>query len=436
MKEKKSKLQLISNKISKCTKAISLNALLTYGCNFSCKHCYLSPERNNKTSNSLISLEEWKIILKKFHDAGTIYLRLSGGEPTTYLFFSELYSFAWDLGYKIELATNGYLLHKFFNLFENKKPFLITFSLYGLSDETYSKFCNIKSGGYNNLYNSILFCKTHDIPFKITYVLTNYNARDMNTVYKMAQSEGWEINCLRNMQNDTAGNAAPSDYNATVNDIIRSYQIFGDFNRKINHFKDMVWDDKYKTCFAGSTSFNVNPSGELYLCSSCFNIKFSIDEDINKTLFEINNARRANIEKTNKCSFCNLKDWCGLCSPIFNEKVQVGNLEDYCNQQKFIFNKLRSVFIMYYKLKYDYEFSEIEGEYIVTPKNGETTTKAMVVNVTTYLILKELQEKHTISEIVKILKSFYQVETDRLFADIENVIDELKTADLIEEYAA
>ena len=89
---------------------------------------------------------------------------------------------------------------------------------------------------------------------------------------------------------------------------------------------------------------------------------------------------------------------------------------------------------MYYKLRYAYEFSDVEGEYIITPKNGEVTTKAMVANATTYFILKKLQEKCTISDIVNVLKGSYQVDEDNLYTDIENVIDELKTADLIEEY--
>lgn len=434
----KNKLQLISNKICNGIKPISLNILLTYNCNFSCKHCYISPEREkDNIINNIqipITLEKWKFILKEFYEAGTIYLRISGGEPTIYPYFIDLYNFAWDLGYKIEIATNGYLLYKYYDLLKSKKPFLITFSLYGISDETYSKFCHIERNGFTNLHNSILFCKNHDVSYRITYVLTKYNALEMDKIYKFGINENWDLNCLRTMQNDTKGNANPSQYNATVDEIVRSYRIFGDVRKKLNHFRNLVWNNGYKTCFSGSTSFNVNPYGEMYLCSSCFNIKYKIDRSLNEMLSTINNSRRINIEKKNQCSDCNLKHWCGLCTPIANEKIKSGIFQEYCSQQKYIFNNLRRDFIMQYKLKYNYDFSEVEGDFIVTPKNGEITSKAMVVNSTTYHILNALQEKCTISDLVQILKKYYQVDEDSLYSDVDAIITELKHADLIEEY--
>ena len=85
-----------------------------------------------------------------------------------------------------------------------------------------------------------------------------------------------------------------------------------------------------------------------------------------------------------------------------------------------------------YKLRYDYDFSEVEGDYIATPKNGESTTKALVINETTYRIMMLLQNGISISEVVKKLSEIYTVPNTVLFNDVEVVIEELGKAGLIE----
>lgn len=84
-----------------------------------------------------------------------------------------------------------------------------------------------------------------------------------------------------------------------------------------------------------------------------------------------------------------------------------------------------------YKLKYNYDFSEVEGDYIVTPKNGETTTKALVINETTYKIMELLQNSVSICEIVENLSEVYSESNITLFDDVKAVIEELDKAGLI-----
>lgn len=85
-----------------------------------------------------------------------------------------------------------------------------------------------------------------------------------------------------------------------------------------------------------------------------------------------------------------------------------------------------------YKLKYNYDFNEIEGDYIVTPKNGETTTKALVVNETAYKIMDLLQKSISISEIVEKLSEIYAESNISLFNDVKAVVEELEKSGLIE----
>lgn len=424
------KLFALSDKIINCGKPISLNILITYQCNFFCKHCYIEPERVRAFEK--LSIDEWKKILKSFKDSGAIYLRISGGEPTICSEFAAIYSFAWNLGYKIEVATNGYLLNNYFDLFSIKKPYLITFSLYGIANATYLEFCGVKEAGYDRLLSSVKFCDELGLNYRFNYILTNYNSEQMEEIYKLSQENNWKIFCLRNLQNDTGGSFEPIKCQANIADILKSYYVFNDAREKVLHFKDNVWLKNYKTCFSGVTHFNVNSFGEMYLCNACFQIKYKIKDDISETINLIREQRRKNIEKESVCSKCSLKYWCGICLPIYTEKLNSGQLEQYCIEQKNIYNALRRDFMDTYKLKYDYDFSEVEGDYIATPKNEEFTTKALVINETTYRIMMLLQNGISISEVVKKLSERYTVSNTVLFNDVKVVIEELGKAGLIE----
>lgn len=429
MNKKVQKLLTLSDKIINYAKPISLNILLTYQCNFSCKHCYIEPERVGGPKK--ISIDEWKKILKYFRDNGVIYLRISGGEPTICSEFMSIYNFAWDLGYKIEIATNGFLLSRYFELFENKKPYLITFSLYGISNDTYLNFCGIKEAGYDKLLTAVEFCDKQNIDYRFNYILTNYNSTQIEEIYRLSKEKKWEIFCLRNLQNDTDGNFEPIKCQASISDIIKSYYVFNDARKKIVHFKEAVWIKGYKTCYSGVTHFNINPFGEIYLCNACFKVKHKINDNISESINIIRRQRREKIEKESACSTCFLRNWCGLCSPIYLEKMNSGQFEQYCSEQKFIYNELRRDFMITYKLKYNYDFSKVEGDYIVTPKNGETTTKALVINETTYKIMELLQNNVSISEIVEKLSEIYAESNISLFEDVKSIVEELENSGLI-----
>ena len=430
MDQKIQKLLALSDKIIEHAKPISLNILLTYQCNFSCKHCYIEPERVGDPKK--ISVYEWMRILKYFRNSGTIYLRISGGEPTICSEFALIYNFAWDLGYKIEIATNGFLLSKYFDLLKTKKPYLITFSLYGITNESYLSFCGVKDTGYDKLLTAADFCNKQNIDYKFNYILTIYNSDQQDEIYRLSKQKKWKIFCLRNLQNDTDGNLEPLKCQAPIDDIIKSYYVFNDARQKIFHFKELIWLKGYKMCYSGVTHFNINPFGEIYLCNACFRIKYRIKDDIIDAMEIIRKKRSEKIEKESACSTCLLKNWCGICSPIYNEKMNSGQFKHYCSEQKFIYRKLRRDFMTTYKLKYNYDFNEIEGDYIVTPKNGETTTKALVVNETAYKIMDLLQKSISISEIVEKLSEIYAESNISLFNDVKAVVEELEKSGLIE----
>jgi len=65
---------------------------LNLGCNYDCEHCYLGLKRFEG-----LDWPERERLLHILHDAGVLWLQLTGGEPTIDRLFPEVYTLAWDL---------------------------------------------------------------------------------------------------------------------------------------------------------------------------------------------------------------------------------------------------------------------------------------------------------------------------------------------------
>ena len=65
---------------------------LTPLCNLDCKMCYVHLTANQlKKEERLLSVDEWKKIIRQAVDAGMMYAVLTGGECLTYYGFKEIY---------------------------------------------------------------------------------------------------------------------------------------------------------------------------------------------------------------------------------------------------------------------------------------------------------------------------------------------------------
>jgi len=86
-----------------------LNCYLTNACNLRCSHCFM--KSGQKLRNEL-SLDEWKRILKEFHNEGGEYVTFTGGEPLMNPNFDEIVKFASSQGLTVTVLSNGILWNK------------------------------------------------------------------------------------------------------------------------------------------------------------------------------------------------------------------------------------------------------------------------------------------------------------------------------------
>lgn len=120
---------------------------LTPLCNLNCKMCYVHLSKNQlPEGKGLLSIEGWKSILRQAVEAGMMYATFTGGECLTYPGFQELYLYAYSLGVKPDIMTNGCLLtEEMVSFLSMYPPGIMQISLYGSSEDAYEAVTGCRS---------------------------------------------------------------------------------------------------------------------------------------------------------------------------------------------------------------------------------------------------------------------------------------------------
>lgn len=128
---------------------------LTPLCNLDCKMCYVHLMSNQLADGEhLLSVTEWKDIIKQAVDAGMMYATLTGGECLTYHGFQEVYMYLVSLGIQPDILTNGRLLTKdMIGFLKKYPPGMIQVSLYGSDEDAYEAVTGYRA--YNEVIDGI-----------------------------------------------------------------------------------------------------------------------------------------------------------------------------------------------------------------------------------------------------------------------------------------
>lgn len=121
---------------------------LTPLCNFRCPMCYIRLDKDQvDEAGSMLSTDEWIGIAKQAQKAGVYKLTFTGGEVFSLPDFQRIYETVYDMGFRISIISNGYLINeKAATWLSKRKPDFIKITLYGANDETYRKVCGVSNG--------------------------------------------------------------------------------------------------------------------------------------------------------------------------------------------------------------------------------------------------------------------------------------------------
>lgn len=167
---------------------------ITMSCPLKCRHCYNFDRLLPKVVPNQLSREEIIHTIPKLAEAGVLSLAFTGGEPLTHPHLNEFVEVARKNHFLIKIKTNGILLDEE-KVLSLKKAGVndYDFSLYGASNETYEKFCDIAQG-FSKVKKAIEILIAQDYKPQINIVLHRHNVSEFADMIKFCQSLNLKFN--------------------------------------------------------------------------------------------------------------------------------------------------------------------------------------------------------------------------------------------------
>lgn len=163
----------------------------TRRCNLNCTHCGATKERYDKE----LSKDEIKEVIKQLADIKVRFFAVTGGEPLLRQDLFEILAYAVNLGIKVEIATNGFLIDEnIAKMIKDTNVASIQVSLDGV-ESTHNKIRGNELS-YQKAVNAIKLLREEDIP--IVSVATTVTPVNINELNKLkAQIESMQVNKWR-----------------------------------------------------------------------------------------------------------------------------------------------------------------------------------------------------------------------------------------------
>ncbi|WP_321429823.1 radical SAM protein [uncultured Methanolobus sp.] len=251
---------------------------ITRKCPMSCKLC---SSNGGKPCDPEFTFEELKGIVDQAKELGVTEISLSGGEPFTSLFLSDLCKYISDLDIDVFVFTSGNYsdttnitspipLDKLIKL-QKSGAKKIVFSLHGSNAVIHDKITR-KEGSYNNLLQSIRNAKEVDLELEVHVVPVRENYKDIPAIVDLLNCIGVEsLHILRFVPQGRGetyreelelNKIEQFELNGMLNNIVANSPITITVGAHFNDF-DIKTTGR---CTAGTRKAVIRPDGCVYPC--------------------------------------------------------------------------------------------------------------------------------------------------------------------------
>lgn len=293
---------------------------LTQKCNFRCKHCYCT----DKCQPNL-DLESYKRIIDKIYDTGCLFLNFTGGEIFTNRDFIDIYLYAKNKGFIIDLLTNISLLSpEILSVLQEYPPNCIAVTIYGTNPHEYGEFTGDDSN-YFKVMEALRQLKQNNIHFVLRTVATKtyYSSLFAGQFQNIADRFHSTFKYDPIVFPQTSGNRTPLEVCLSSDEIVslesQSAERAAAWKNEITNNHEFKW-----SCKAGFNSFSVDCKGDAYICGLYRERPISIlqhsTEEVLTHLRKIHDEH-LKIVASNECSQCvnrKICKWCPAYSRIYN----------------------------------------------------------------------------------------------------------------------
>lgn len=293
---------------------------ITQNCNFDCKHCYC-PDKKTK----ILTFEDAKKIIDKLYDIGCFLLILTGGEILTCEYFKELYIYAKEKGFLIDLMTNGSLINEeIVSVFKKYPPHSVSVTVYGTSEEDYQIFTGNRNN-FKKVMCGLEQLKQNNVEFNIRTVATKslYNSIKNGSFDLLAERLKVPFRYDPIIFPKISGDKNPLNECLSPEEIVQLEKLN---ELRTNKWKCLIEDTtsfQWK-CRAGVNSLCIDYKGNAHVCGlyrekGISFIRENID-DIRAHLKDVHEFHEYIIDNS-ECSICRFRKickWCPAYSNVYN----------------------------------------------------------------------------------------------------------------------
>ena len=288
---------------------------LTPYCNLSCVHCYLQDQNKSK----LLSTNQIKTIIDKLFNTGVLFLYFTGGEILTRPDFLDIYVYAKQKGFIIELLTNGTVMtQKEVDVFNKYHPASISISMYGKDEESYFKVTGAK-GMYSKVINTFNLLHENHIHFEIKYIGMKENEDDFFEIKSVAESYKATFSHSMELFPTLNGNNCTKQHMMSLEKIIEIESRYDKKyleNKKLSQIPNpFIGREEIPLylCDMAVSNFLIDYQGYINPCHKARIKKWNLlDCDFNDAWNDYGSLRKEKASKSNKCLKC---DYLMMCSP-------------------------------------------------------------------------------------------------------------------------
>lgn len=242
---------------------------LTCRCNLKCVMCYTDVFNTPSRLRQELTTEEIFRIMDELHEAGTVELVFTGGEPLSRPDFMEIYERAHKLGFLITVFTNGTLVtEEIADRWTAHLPRSVEISLHGISGATFEGVTQI-SGSFARCLRAIELLVARGIPLVLKTVGLTMNRREILEIKEYVSSLGGSVEWRfgQYLRDDLEHTGLPYEF-----------QISEEGLRELERRDPELWKAKEDEiereaasrtiCGGGKTKFHIDAYGQLQLCSN------------------------------------------------------------------------------------------------------------------------------------------------------------------------
>ena len=306
---------------------------LTPRCNLKCKMCYvrLTPEEMAPLGKEL-SAEEWIDIATQCKNAGTIFLLITGGEPTLRPDFPRIYEALATMGFSIAVNTNGTLLtEEIKELWHRLPPAQVNITLYGVCEDDYNNLCGVPSA-FDKVVDALDWLHNEGILVHLNTTITPSNYSKWMELEEFAKSRDLELrvtsycfpptrrgecsacNDFTRLSPEQSGELVALDilYREGI-DAIRKRVV--DIGSPVQRSCELDNGEPIK-CMAGTAQYWLSWNGKLTLCGMISEPSFDVAEGGFSSAWNKLKEACTKIRLCPDCASCEEEKSCMCCAAV------------------------------------------------------------------------------------------------------------------------